>query len=343
MRYILVLMVALTFWNCNTKKHNIQEVASFKGKQVTGVTVSNSGRIFANFPRWRTNVKNSVIEVFGKEEYKAFPNENWNSWKLGEGITDTLFVAVQSVVAFENTLYVLDTRNPLFGGVLDNPKIFTFDLSSNKLIKTYTLTKNSFHTNSYINDLRIDKKNGKIYLTDSGHAGLVVVDLQSGKSFRVLDNHSSTLAETDELTFSNGVWKNTVHSDGIALDTQNNKLYYHALTGYNLYAIPTKALLTENNTEIENSVELVAKTPAPDGMIIDKTGNLFLADLENDKIMKFEISNGVLSVFAEGKEVKWADSFSIYNNELYFTNSRINEASGDISQIKFSINKIEIN
>ncbi|WP_313791331.1 hypothetical protein [Lacinutrix neustonica] len=28
----------------------IIEVASFKGQQVTGVTVSNSGRIFVNFP-----------------------------------------------------------------------------------------------------------------------------------------------------------------------------------------------------------------------------------------------------------------------------------------------------
>jgi sugar lactone lactonase YvrE len=78
-------------------------------------------------------------------------------------------------------------------------------------------------------------------------------------------------------------------------------------------------------------------------MIIDKSGNLFLADLEHNKIMKLEISSGIISVFAEGQEIKWADTFSIYNNELYFTNSRINEAQGDISKMEFSINKIKIN
>lgn len=343
MRNVIVLIFVLAVLSCKTEKAKIQQIASFKGHQVTGVTVSDKGRIFANFPRWRENVNNSVVEVFEEGESRAFPNKKWNSWNLGEITSDSAYVTVQSVVAFENTLFVLDTRNPLFNGVLDNPIIFAFDLSSNKLVKTYTLTEGSFHKDSYINDLRIDKKNGKIYLTDSGHAGLVIVDIESGKSNRVLDNHTSTLAETNQLTFDNGVWENTVHSDGIALDTQNDMLYFHALTGYNLYAIPTKKLLTENKSEIEESVKLVARTSAPDGMIIDKSGNLFFADLENNKIMKLEISSGIISVFAEGKEIKWADTFSIYNNELYFTNSRINEAKEDISEMEFSINKVKIN
>jgi sugar lactone lactonase YvrE len=266
MRNVLLLIIVLGVWSCKTEKAKIQKIASFKGQQVTGVSVSDKGRIFANFPRWRENVNNSVIEVFEKGESRAFPNQKWNSWNLDEITTDSVFVAVQSVVAFENTLFVLDTRNPLFNGVLDNPIIFAFDLSSNKLVRTYILTEDSFHKDSYINDLRIDKKYGKIYLTDSGHAGLIVVDIETGKSFRVLDNHTSTLAETNQLSFDNGVWKNTVHSDGIALDTQNDMLYYHALTGYNLYAISTKKLLTENNTEIEESVTLVARTSATDGI-----------------------------------------------------------------------------
>jgi hypothetical protein len=33
------------------------------------------------------------------------------------------FIGVQSVVAFENKLYVLDTSSPLFGAVLDAPRL----------------------------------------------------------------------------------------------------------------------------------------------------------------------------------------------------------------------------
>ena len=342
MRKIFILVIAFGIWSCTSEKPEIENIASFKGQQVTGVTVSANGRVFANFPRWREQVKNSVIEVSNNTS-TPFPNQTWNSWDIGKTVTDSVFVAVQSVVAFENTLYVLDTRNPLFKGVIANPRIFAFNLSSNKLEKIYVLQEESFHKDSYINDLRVDKKKGKIYLTDSGHAGLVVIDIASGTSFRALDNHKSTLAETNQLKFNNGVWQNTVHSDGIALDTKNDLLYFHALTGYNLYAISTDNLLSQNKATIENGVKHIAKTSAPDGMIMDASGQLFYADLEHNKIMKLDITSGEIRVVAEGEQVKWADTFSIYNNELYYTNSRINEAKGDISALDFTINKLKIN
>jgi hypothetical protein len=39
-------------------------------------------------------------------------------WEIGSAVEDQK-IGVQSVVAFENKLYVLDTRSPLFGAVLD--------------------------------------------------------------------------------------------------------------------------------------------------------------------------------------------------------------------------------
>ncbi|CDF80788.1 major royal jelly protein [Formosa agariphila KMM 3901] len=319
-----------------------QEVAVFKGQQVTGVTVSDKGRIFANFPRWRKGVENSVVEVVEEGKPKAFPNPKWNSWTLGDPTSENVFVAVQSVVAFENNLYVLDTRNPLFNGVIENPRVFMFDLLTNEHIKTFILQEGTFHKDSYINDLRIDKKRGKIYLTDSGHAGLVVVDLKLGTSFRVLNDHNSTLAETDFLNFSGSKWVNTVHSDGIALDTKNDLLYYHALTGYSLYAVSTDILAKGNQKEIEDDVKFIMKTSAPDGMIFDEMGNLYLGDLEYNKIMKVNPVEGAIETFYEGEDVRWADTFSIYKDTLYYTNSRINEANDNIDNLSFTINKLNI-
>lgn len=321
----------------------ITEVASFTGQQVTGVTVSNEGRIFANFPRWRKGVKNSVVEVLENNESAAFPNEQWNTWEDGKEINDSLFVAVQSVVAFNNDLYVVDTRNPLFGGVIDNPKIFVFDLTSNSLKRTYALSESSIHKDSYINDVRIDPKNNKAYFTDSGHAGLVILDLESGISKRVLNEHSSTLAELEKLTFPDGsTWKNTVHADGIALDLNNDTLYYHALSGYSLYSIPTAILIYGTEKEIENSVSLVKKTGAPDGMILNDNGTLYFADLENNKVMKMNTNTKEVSTLIEGEQVRWADTFSIYDGYLYYTNSRINEITGPLGDMKFTINKVKI-
>ncbi len=319
-------------------KKEATKVATFKGVQVTGVTVSNTGRIFANFPRWRDNVPYSVVEINPQDgTHIPYPNEKMNEWKIGNPIIDSMFVAVQSVVAFEDILYILDTRNPLFKGVEGAPKIFAYDLRNNTLTKIYTLDKLSYKTNSYINDLRVDKQKNKIYCTDSGAGGLVILDLETGKSKRILDNHISTVAETDHLMINGEKWENTVHSDGIALDEGMNKLYYHSLTGYSLYTVDTNTF--DQTTEaIEQSIVKVAKTAAPDGMILDQQRNLYYADLEKHKI-QYLTKEGEIKTLIEGANVQWADTFSIYDGFLYYTNSRIHEAKEDVSQMTFSIYK----
>jgi hypothetical protein len=88
--------------------------------------------------------------------------------EIGSAV-ESKFIGVQSVVAFENKLYVLDTRSPLFGLT---HLAFVFNLSDNKLEKPY-ITKRQLLPNSYINDLRVDAKNNKIYCIDSGRAGLI--------------------------------------------------------------------------------------------------------------------------------------------------------------------------
>ncbi|WP_196894521.1 L-dopachrome tautomerase-related protein [Aureivirga marina] len=347
---IVLLLSVIVFISCKneTKKKQVEkkiqpeivEVASIKGEQLTGVTVSKN-RMFVNFPRWRKDIKFSVAEVKANNDFVPYPDESWNQWKIGEEITDSTFVAVQSVVSSKDKLYVIDTRNPLFQGVLKDPVIFVFDLNLNKLVKKYVLPKKTFFFNSYINDIRIDPKRNLAFMTDSGHPGLVILDLGSGKAKRILTQQPSTTAENIFLKIDGVEWKNKVHSDGIAIDLKNQKLYYHALTGYNLYALSIDKIIHGTREEIANSVELVAKTSAPDGMIIHN-GILYYGDLENHKIMQMNLADKKVSVLVEGDKIKWADTFSVEGNELYFTNSRIHESAGDISNLVYTVNKIKL-
>jgi hypothetical protein len=72
----------------------LQEVASFPDKQITGVGVSTkSGRIFVNFPYWSDDHSISVAEVVNGQP-KAFPNDEWNT----PGPVASHFVCVQSVI-----------------------------------------------------------------------------------------------------------------------------------------------------------------------------------------------------------------------------------------------------
>lgn len=320
-------------------QNQVINVASFKGVQVTGITVSKDGRIFANAPRWRKGVPFSVVEIMPDKTIKPYPNESINNWEIGDNISNK-FISVQSVVAHGNYLYVLDTANPMFKGLIAEPRVYVYDLNNNKLVKTYTFPDSVVKKNSYTNDLRVDDKNRKIYFTDSGAAGLIILDTKTGQFTRVLDNHPYTKAEFDHLTINGKEWKNTVHADGIELDNKNDILYIHALTGYTLYGIKTNDLLDPK--ALKNDKPFTVKTSAPDGMIIDDNGNLYFGDLEHNNISYLTPNRKEIKILINADDVKWPDTFSIYDGYLYFSNSRISETSGDISNLVFTINKVKL-
>lgn len=319
-------------------QNQVINVAAFKGIQITGITVSKDGRLFANAPRWRAGVPFSVIEIMPDKTYKPYPNESMNTWEIGEAISDK-FIGVQSVVAHGDYLYVLDTANPEFKGVIAEPRMYVYDLRDNKLVKTYTFPSDVVKKNSYTNDLRVDDKNHKIYITDSGAAGLIILDTKTGKFTRVLDDSQYTKAEFDHLTINGKEWKGIVHADGIALDTKHDILYLHALSAYTLYGIKTADL--SNPDALKKAQVFSLKTGAPDGMIFDENGNLYIGDLESNSISYLTPDRKELKPFVQ-TDVDWPDTFSIHDGYLYYSNSRISETRGDISQMFFTINKVKL-
>lgn len=320
------------------EENKLEEVTSFQGIQVTGIGICQMGRIFVNFPRWRNGVPYSVAEVMKDGSHQPYPDREMNTWENGDKISPDKFVCVQSVVAHQGKLYVLDTKNPSMKQVLDVPVIYVFDLPTNRLINTYQLADSTKQT-SYTNDLRVDDKAGKIYLTDSGAPGLIVVDIVSGENYRVLDNHPFTTAEVNHINAGGKGYDGTIHSDGIALDRKNDILYFHALTGYTLYGIPTAQLISR---EIDEDKIFRMKTPCPDGMIMDENGNLYMGDLEKSAVVYLTSDRTEIHTLVEGGNISWPDTFAIYNNELYFTNSRIHEATGDISEMTFPVDKVKL-
>lgn len=321
-----------------SRQDRMEEVASFKGIQVTGITISENGRMFVNFPRWRNGVPFSVAEVMKDGSYKPYPNPEMNAWENGRKISSDLFICVQSVVAYEDKLYVLDTKNPSMRQVIDVPTIYVFDTRTDELCKTYHLA-GSTKRSSYTNDLRVDGKAGKIYLTDSGAPGLIVVDTESGENYRVLDDHPFTTAEVSHINAGGKGYDGTIHSDGIALDRKNDILYFHALTGYTLYGIPTGQLMSR---EIDEDKIFRMRTPAPDGMIVDESGNLYMGDLEKSAVVYLTPDRKEIRTLVQGGNISWPDTFTIYEDYLYFTNSRIHEAVGDISDMSFPVDRVKL-
>lgn len=338
----LVITAIAALFSVNTVAKNVSTsqvelVGEIKGTQITGVTVSDNGRVFVNAPNWRDGVRFSVANITSNGEFVAYPNEQVNACVAQSEVRKDCFLAVQSVVAHKDKLYVLDTRNPKFQGVVDAPRLFVVDLKSNKIDQTLVLSDDAYHLDSYINDLRVDEKTNRIFMTDSGHAGLVVYNLDDNTSYRILDNHETTKAEVDTLSVKGKPFNNVVHSDGIALDRLNGTLYFHALSGYSLYAIDTSDIKKASNETLSKAVRKVATTGSPDGMVYHQ-GNVYLANLETQEVQYLTPSLD-LRTLVKGDAVNWADTFSIHNNTLYYTNSKIQDAGSDVSNMTFEVYK----
>jgi hypothetical protein len=208
----------------------------------TGVAVSSEGRIFVCFPRWSRPIQMSVGEIVDTNMIaEPYPDEEWNNWAVGVTSFDH-FVCVQSVYIDEdNYLWILDTGNPQFQGVIDRgAKLIKIDISTNTIIEVFELGFSN--TNAYLNDVRIDNARGYAYITDSGVGAICVVDLFSGYRRLLLYSDESTKAENIILYIEGIPYAREIHSDGLAIDPTGQYLYYQALRARILYRIQTKWL-----------------------------------------------------------------------------------------------------
>lgn len=302
----------------------VLELVASSPRQWTGVTVSKEGRIFVNYPRWSEDVPVSVAEVKDGTAV-PWPDASWNTWAPGTP-AENHFVAVQSVVIDDqDRLWVVDTGNPWFKGVVTPPRLFQFDLATGKPVRTYVFPPEVSSGNSYLNDVRIDTGNAVAYLTDSQAGGLVILDLKSGSARKVLRDHPSTHAEAPRMVVMGRPFERGVQSDGIALGPDGKTLYWTVLTGHSLWRIPTEALRDPglDDAALATRIERVATIVATDGIEFDGQGNLWLGGLEDSSIARY-VPGGTYTQVIQDPRLRWPDTFARGpDGKLYVTTSQI--------------------
>lgn len=304
--------------------------------QVTGIAVSQKGRIFVNFPRWDKDPLNSVAELLPDGSLRPYPDNDWNRWGLDENShPEAHFICVQSVVVDgDDYLWVLDPASPAFKGVVrGGAKLLKINLATDTVERVIPFDDAVAPSTSYLNDVRIDPDGDFAYITDSGTGAIVVVDLVTGKSRRRLASHSSTKAEPGYVPIIGGrELRNEsgnvpqIHADGIAIDSSGTYLYYHALTAKTLYRIKTSVLKNPGipDEQLSGYVERVADTGAIDGMLMDGDDNLYLTALERNAIMRYRPASDILETIIQDDRLQWPDSMDISPDDfLYITASQI--------------------
>lgn len=304
-----------------------QTVHRFYGPMVTGVTVSKTGRIFVNFPRWGDRVTASVVEIKGGREL-PYPNAAVN--RLPDK-NPNRYVCVQSVVVDpKDRLWILDPAAPGLQDTLPNgPKLVQVDLRTNRAVRTYRFPESVVGGLSYLNDVRFDLTRGKAgyaFITDSstrGANGIVVLDLASGQSWRRLNDHPTTKADKSlnlvvegerllmRKKFGNPT-KPTIGSDGIAIAPRRDRLYYCPLVSRKLYSVSISSLIDRNRTEdqVAATVRDEGVKGASDGMIADANGTLYVTDFERNQV-KRRNGDGSYTTVIQLPKYEWPDTLAI--------------------------------
>ncbi|SKC48381.1 Major royal jelly protein [Ohtaekwangia koreensis] len=310
-------------------------------RQWTGVAVSQQlrteqMRLFANYPNWSLDHSTSVVDITNPTKALPYPDANWNTWTPGMN-PEEHFICVQSVFVDANDyLWVLDAANPkrddrYSGVVKGGAKLVQIDLKTDRIANVIVFGDSVVKPNSYLNDIRIDAQREIGYITDSNEGAIIVVDLDSGKSWRLLGNNSSTKSEDlvlkidgEEYRTADGEYP-VVHADGLALSPDGLYLYWRPLTGNSLYRVETSLLIYPDfySGKLDVEVENLGKFPPSDGMIFDKEGNLYLASIEENAIRVYD--GTTTRIVARGKDFKWPDSFAVAaDGSLYVSVSQLN-------------------
>jgi sugar lactone lactonase YvrE len=326
----LTTLSTLANAQANPQKLKLELVYADDTYQLTGVAISQKGRLFTNYPLWSDTYKYALVEVKDKKAV-PFPDETRNSWKEGQPGKDK-WVCVQAVyIDDQDFMWVVDPAAPKMNKVYQQShKLVKINLSDNSIVKTYTF-EGIADESSYINDVRVDTKLQYAYMTNSNTGGIVLVDLNSGKARQVLQGHYSVRSDQNfkfiidgkELTKENVPVK--MHSDGIALSPDGTWLYYKPLSDDKLYRIKTEDLRNEslNAQQLGGKVQDLGKFVTTDGMTFDQAGNLYLGDLQRSAIVKISPDLKMTTLIQDNKLI-WPDSYSVSKDGyLYVSCSQI--------------------
>jgi sugar lactone lactonase YvrE len=347
----------------------LEQVAYFNGPMPTGVTVSQQGRIFVNFPKWGDDVPFTVAEIVDGKTI-AYPDESIN--KTNSHAPAHALVSVQSVVVDPtDRLWILDTGSPMFQPTeYGGPKLVCVDLTNNQVVKKILFSQDVALPTTYLNDVRFDLRKGKegmAFITDSsqkGPNGIIVVDLSTVESWRRLNDHPSTKPE-DIQTFlpvvegrpfiqhqPDGSFKQAagMGADGIAISADGKRLYYCPLGSRKLYSVDTDSLI---NIEIDDAqvggtvIFEGDKGGASDGLESDADGNIYLTNYEHNAIL-CKSPDGKIETIAHDPRLLWPDTLSMAaDGYLYVTANQLHRQARynkgqDLRQKPYTLFRIRI-
>ena len=318
--------------NLNNRLEVVAELTLAPGN----ITLTPEGRIFVSLHQFYTP-ETRVVEVTTDGEIIAFPDREWSEGGQLEKIALDSVLGIQSDA--NGIVWMLD--NGIRGN--STPKLVGWDSLNHKLARLIYLPLPITSANSFVNDLAVDLTHNTVYITDPAggeNAALIVVDLNTGWSYRVLQGHQSVIPEKIDLTIED-VPVRVKQPDGtviqpregvnpIALDAQNEWLYFGPMHGTSIYRLKTTDLCNANlsATELASRVEKYSDKPISDGISLDRAGNIYISELEANAIGVITTDRNYQRLISD-ERLSWPDAFSFSaDGYLYVTANQLHRSAG---------------
>ena len=355
--YDKTLEIVAQFNVIKFKRNNSSDPEPCEKCMPAGIKLSKNGTIFCSFPRWYDDVKITFAKY--NQEENVF--EPWPSLEMNQRYLSRNSSGLNSILGFEidddDNLYILDQgrikKNPAEVGSM---KLLNFSLNDGQLKKEYIFESEiADPSNSFLNDVVIDKKNKIAYITDSGNSisekvsdyksGIIVLKLEDNKQYKILSNHHSVFPDQSFwLHIENEPVKNNTPmmtgADGIALSCDGEALYYCPLSGRMIYSVLTKDIhkaIEENKTDSIIVYEGFKKE-ASDGLLASSKGYLYMTGIETGSIyvsnmieqdlLRFNYKD--FESFQGNITTMWPDTLAMYEGYLYFVSNQLNNFPDNI-------------
>jgi len=287
------------------------------------VTVSSDGRIFFNTHPFVAS--NRFADAFVFElvdgEPQPFPNDELQpdlAWVFGmhADAQGRLWLISPATLDRERT------------------RIQAFDLETNTRIVDHELDPGVAR---FSQDLRITPDGRTAILADTGAfqftaASLIVLDLETKQTRRVLDEHPSTQPQDWTIRIAHGThaigWGLVTFSvgvDGIAITPDAQWLYYATMSHDTLYRVPLASVLDASlpADALAAKVEAVGPKPLSDGITLTDDGRVLVTDVENGGIAEAAAGTS-LRTLVKLDSVVWADGIAMTpDGRAVFTDSAI--------------------
>jgi len=301
------------------------------------------------------NYPHRVMRLDKKDGWVPFPNTAMNAPGSGAPII------LDSVLGLAS-----DSRGVVW--MLDNgrrtgtmPKLVAWDTKKDIIHRVIPISQQALSPRSFLKNLVLDPVAPFIYISDPADglsAAIIVVDIETGLTRRVLEGHQSVqMDQTIDLEIE-GYPVNVRRPDGavatpltgvspIAIDRKGDWLYYGPRNGSSLFKIKTELLRREDIQPhvLQSQVLGVSPKPVCDSVVIDAKGRIYFGDISRGAIDYVSPDEEYLNLrlHIQDPRITWPGGLLIGpDGQLHFFSSQLHRTpffnSGkDITTPPFSI------